>query len=69
AAARGSSPTAGASTGVSAPSASTSASGSGASSSGDPFENLPYGDRPELQAGIAFAATFLIAKVLKIIAN
>lgn len=33
--------------------------------SDDRFADLPFGDRPEIQAGIAFAATFLFAKILK----
>lgn len=33
--------------------------------SDDRFADLPFGDRPEIQAGIAFAATFLFAKTLK----
>lgn len=33
----------------------------------DPFAGLPFGDRPEIQVGIAFASTFLLAKVLKIL--
>jgi hypothetical protein len=36
---------------------------------GDPFADLPFGDRPEIQAGIAFGATFIFAKILKAIGN
>lgn len=49
---------------ASAPSSSSSpppASGS----LGDRLAELPFGDRPEIQAGIAFATAFLLAKVLK----
>jgi murein DD-endopeptidase MepM/ murein hydrolase activator NlpD len=37
--------------------------------SDDPFADLPFGDRPEIQAGIAFGATFLFAKILKALGN
>lgn len=51
--------------GFSAPRAPSGGATATAASSDDPFEQLPYGDRPELQAGIAFASTFLFAKILK----
>ena len=47
------------------PGGSSSSSPPAAGAANDPFADLPFGDRPEIQAGIAFAATFLIAKVLK----
>lgn len=50
------------------PSSGSTSPGS-ATASDDPFENLPFGDRPELQAGAAFAATFLFAKVLKLLGS
>jgi len=43
--------------------------GGSAATANDPFADLPFGDRPEIQAGIAFGATFVLAKVLKSIAS
>lgn len=57
------------STSSSSNSSSTSSSSSASGGSADPFADLPYGDRPELQAGIAFAGGFLIAKVLGLLGS
>ena len=35
----------------------------------DPFADKPFADKPEIQIGIAFASTFLLAKVLKAIVS
>ncbi len=45
------------------------ASAPAAPAADDPFADLPFGDRPEIQAGIAFGATFVLAKILKAITN
>jgi hypothetical protein len=37
--------------------------------SDDPFAEMPFADKPEIQIGIAFASTFLLAKVLKAIVS
>jgi len=46
-------------------SSSSSSSTAPAGSFAAKLEELPYGDRPEIQAGIAFASTFLLAQLLK----
>ena len=50
-------------------SASSSSAPAPSGSFAEKLEELPYGDRPEIQAGIAFASTFVLAKLLKILGS
>ena len=50
-------------------SASSSSAAAPSGSLAEKLEELPYGDRPEIQAGIAFASTFVLAKLLKILGS